>query len=120
MEALWDKLLFWKKPKKPEYGKDYTFYNIPESDYTGITILLGKYRGVTYYYGTLQVQEQMGFANLKFEYKVIDTGSYSESDLNSSSDFVKIIGDILTEILISEEAKNESYRNDNTEEFDLQ
>lgn len=119
MEALWDKLLFWKKPKPPELGKDYEFYHIEESDYTGIKLLKGKYQGITYYYGTVNIQEQGEFANLKFEYRLIDSGNYTEHQLNSDSKFVKIIGDILREILLTEEARYAD-RKDDIEEFDLQ
>lgn len=119
MVALWDKLLFWKKPKKPKLGVDYEFHYIPESDYTGIKLLKGKYSGVTYYYGTVKFEELGDYLNLKFECKIIDSGNYTEQDLNSDSKFVTIIGDILREILLEEEAKYESYRENDTEELDL-
>lgn len=119
METLWEKLLFWKKPKKPKLGIDYEFYYIEESDYTGIKLINGKYSGVTYYYGTVSFEELQGFLNLKFEYKLINCGNFTEQDLNSDSKFVIIIGDILREILLEEEAKYESYRKNDTEEFDL-
>lgn len=120
MEIFWKKMLFWKKSKKPELGIDYDFHYFINSDFTGITILTGKFRGVTYYYGKVSLLEQMEFANLKFEYKVIETGDYTEEYLNSSHEFVTMIGDILTEILISEEARHEQTRKNDSEEFDLQ
>jgi hypothetical protein len=120
MAALWDKLLFWKKSKKSRLGIDYEFYHIDETDYTGIRLLKGEYGGIIYYYGTVSFEELSDFLNIKFEYKVIDSGEYTEEHLHSDSKFVKIIGDILREILLEEEAKHESHRNNDTEEFDLQ
>jgi hypothetical protein len=117
--TLWEKLLFWKKPKKPKLDTDYEFYLIDESDYTGIRLLKGDYSGVTYYYGTVSFEELSDFLNLKFEYKVMDSGNYTEEHLHSDSKFVKIIGDILREIILTEEAKYESYRKDNFTQFDL-
>jgi len=120
MVALWEKLLFWKKPKRPKLDADYEFFYIDESDYTAIRLLNNEYAGVTYYYGTVSLQEIQDTLSVKFEYRIIDSGKYTEESLNSDSNFVKIIGDILTEILIEEEAKHESDRKDDTEEFDIQ
>jgi hypothetical protein len=107
------------KPKTPKEGVDYEFYNITNSDLTGIRLLKGSYRGVTYYYGVVKLIEQGMLANLKFEFKVIDSGTHDEDSLQSDEKFVTILGDILTELIISEKATNEQTGTDNTEKFDL-
>jgi len=122
METFWEKIQFWKnwmKPKTPKEGVDYEFYNITNSDLTGIRLLKGSYRGVTYYYGVVKLIEQGMLANLKFEFKVIDSGTHDEDSLQSDEKFVTILGDILTELIISEKATNEQTGTDNTEKFDL-
>lgn len=122
MEAFWKKILFWKnwtKPKTPKEGVDYEFYNIEESDLTGIKLLKGSYREVTYYYGTVSMKEQGALATLSFEYRILNPNNYTEEELQNDSKFVTLLGDILTEIIISESAYHEQIRKDHSEEFDL-
>jgi hypothetical protein len=122
METFWEKIQFWKrwiKPKTPKEGVDYEFYHIENSDLTGIKLLKGDYRGITYYYGTVKLIEQGALANLKFEFKVLDSGTHDEEALQTDEKFVTILGDILTELIISESAKNEQTRNEHPEEFDI-
>lgn len=122
METFWEKIQFWKnwtKPKTPKEGVDYEFYHIEESDLTGIKLLKGIYRGITYYYGTVKLIEQGALANLKFEFKVLNSGTHTEEALQSDEKFVTILGDILTELIISQSATYEQTRNNNTEESDL-
>jgi hypothetical protein len=115
MAALWEKILFWKKPKNPILNKDYQFYNLPESDLTGIRLLTGDYRGVIYLYGRVGIEEKGVVASLQFDYNVIDAGNHTKESLQSDDNFVTIIGDILRELLI-----NGQTRTIDTEEPDLQ
>ena len=122
MEAFWKKFQFWKnwtKPKTPEEGVDYEFYHIEDSDLTGIKLLKGSYREVTYYYGTVKMQDQGALATLSFEYRILKPGNHTEESLQIDDDFVKLLGDILTEIIINESAQHEQIRKDHSEEFDL-
>ncbi len=112
MAALWEKIQFWKRPKKVEYR----LQNSPLEDDTWIEITSGKYAGVIFSYGYVKIDHEIGIPKLCFSYNVIDFGNFETSDLFNNEEFVIIMGDILTEIII----ENEQTRNNNTEEFDLQ
>jgi hypothetical protein len=115
MAALWEMISFQKKPKNPILNKDYEFYNLPESDLTGIRLLTGDYRGVIYLYGRVGIEEKGVVAALQFDYNVINPGNHTIEGLQSDEEFVTIIGDILRELLI-----NGQTRTINSEESDLQ
>lgn len=100
MEALWDKIAFWKKPKKFEPGVDYEFHDFEDSDLTGIRIIQGPYAGVLYYYTGASVAEEGLGAVFKFGYQVVDSGNHTRKDLDSDENFVTMMGDILTTIIL--------------------
>jgi hypothetical protein len=106
---------FLKRNKVPKKGIDYEFYNLPESDLTGIRLLKGKYCGVIYLYGRVGIEEKGVVAALQFDYNVINPGNHTVEGLQSDDEFVTIIGDILRELLI-----NGQTRTIDTEESDLQ
>lgn len=114
MEILWESLKFWKK-KKPKQGRDYNFYNFPDSDLTGIELLKGKYRKVVFFYKQAKVYEEGEFARLNFSYEIVHSGNHSEEDLKTDQEFVTIMGDILTDLM----DKNEEIRTNDTEKLDL-
>lgn len=114
MEILWEKMLFWKKPKNPRLNKDYEFHNLVDSDLTGIRLLTGEYREVIYLYGRVGIEEKGVIASLQFDYSVIHPGNHTIESLQSDEEFVTIIGDILRELLI-----NGQTRTINPEESDL-
>ncbi len=119
--ALWQKLLFWKKPMTENVyleGVDYTFIPIQDSDLLAIKILKGEFENVTYCYGGVGVVEEGEGARLKFDYIVIDSGRYTVEDLTENENFSTMLGDILVE-MISVEGHNDSPRNNNSEEPDL-
>jgi len=115
MVTLWDKLQFWKSPKKLELNKDYEIYHYPDSDLSGIRILTGKYREVVFYYGLVKFSELGDLGRLSFESKITNTGNFTEEDLQKDDEFVTMLGDILTEMII-----NETTRDNNSEESDFQ
>ena len=110
MATLWEKLQFWKKPK-PKYKFQYR-----EGDSTWVQITTGKYAGVIYSYGTVRFVPDEGIAKLQFNYNILHSGEHDMERLKSDQEFVIIIGDILTEIIID----NEPTRTDDTQESDLQ
>ena len=114
MAALWERILFWKKPKILKLNKDYEFFDMPDSDLTGIRLLVGDYRGVIYMYGSVGIEEKGVIASLKFDYKIVNPGNHPGESLQSDDKFVTIIGDILRELLI-----NGQTRTINPEESDL-
>lgn len=102
METLWALLNPWKKPKKFKVDQDFRFYDFEESDLTGIEILTGKYAGILYYYTGAGITEEGLGARLKFGYQIVKPGQHDRKLLEDDADFVTIIGDILTEIILTE------------------
>lgn len=117
--ALWAKLYPWKKKAKYQVNEDFHFLSSEEDDsITDIGILKGKYAGVVYQYGKAKIVEEGSFARLAFDYTIINSSSFDTNDLQNDEEFVTMIGDILTEILL--EKPDEKTRNYNTEELNFQ
>jgi len=112
MVAFWKKIKFWKKPKKIEYR----FQQSPWDDATWVEITSGDYAGVIFSYGLVKLNQDSYLPQLSFDYSVLASGKHTIDSLTGNEDFVTIMGDILTEIII----ENESIRTNNTEESDLQ
>ena len=117
MEALWEKLLFWKRKKMPLEGVDYRFIDFTDSELTGIQVIKGEYAGVVYHYGKVRVKEQGEMGVLEFNYTLVNPGKHDIDLLQKDEGFVTIMGDILTEILTKQ--ANETIRKDDSEEFGL-
>lgn len=115
MVALWEKLLFWKRQKKLKLNIDYEIYNFPDSDLSGIRLLKGKYRGVIYYYGVVKFSElsSMELGRLSFEFRIVESSTFTDEQLYSDDKFVIMLGDILAEMIV-----NETTGKNNIEEFD--
>ena len=102
MATLWAKLAFWKtKPLKE--GVDFAFHVFADSDLSGIVLLKGDYAGVVYYYTNAKVTEEGMVARLKFGYQIVNSSSYSRDYLENDEKFVTILGDILTQIILTED-----------------
>lgn len=113
MAALWEKLQFWRPKKKtPEYR----LQDAPMSDATWVEITSGKYSSIIYSYGKVKFTEEFGMPKLSFGYTILHSGQYDLDTLQNDQEFVTIIGDILTEIIIN----NEPTREIHTQEPDLQ
>jgi predicted restriction endonuclease len=110
MATLWEKLQFWKK-QKLKYKFQYR-----EGDSTWVEITSGTYAGVIYSYGTVKFVPESGVAKLQFNYNILHSGEHDLEGLQNDAEFVNVMGDILTEIII----ENEPIRTNNTEEPDLQ
>ena len=116
--ALWEKLYPWKKKPKYQVNEDFHFLSSEEDDnITDIGILKGKYAGVVYQYGKAKIVEEGDFARLTFDYTIINSSSFDKKILQNDEEFVTMIGDILTEILL--EKPDEKTRNYHTEELNL-
>jgi hypothetical protein len=111
MEAFWDRIRFWNKKKTPKYK----FENF-EDAVTVIEITSGKYSGVVYTYGRVKFSDEFGMPKLSFGYNIIHPGTHTLDQLQDDQEYVTIMGDILTELII----KNESSRKNYSEESDLQ
>ena len=110
MVALWERVF--QKKKLPKYS----FQTSDNSDSTWVQITSGKYAGVIYSYGMVRFVPDFGIAKLQFNYSIVHSGEHDIEQLKNSQEFVIIIGDILTEIII----ENEPIRTNNSEESDLQ
>ena len=119
MEALWDKLQFWKKRKMLKEGVDYTFFDFDNSEITGVALLNEEFNGVIYHYNKARIVEEGEIARLQFGYTIVHPGKYDVDDLNSNEKFHIIMGDILTEIL-TKKANDEQTRTNYSEKFDSQ
>lgn len=113
MEVLWQKILFWKnpKPKTP----DYELQSSPWDDSTWVKITSGNYTGVIFSYGRVRFAREMEIGKLEFTYNIIASGNFIKEDLQNDAEYVNIMGDILTEIII----KHEPTRTNDIEEPDL-
>lgn len=107
--TLWEKI-FQKKKKLPQYR----FQQSPWDDATWVEITSGEYTGVIYSYGMVRFSLELDIPKLNFSYNIIKSGNHDEDVLKNDQDFVIIMGDILTEIIIYEQI-----RKDNTEESHL-
>ena len=117
MVALWDKITFWKKQKMPKHNIDYVLIDSDERDITGVGIKTGRFAGVLYHYGKARINEEGELARLQFSYTIISSPTIPIDDLIIDEEFHTFIGDILTDILMSNENNYEKIRNDNSEEF---
>lgn len=121
MEALWEKLQFWKmfsKTKTPKEGVDFELVNIEDTDLTAMRILSGKYKNVLYHYNGAKIVEEGVMAKLQFGYNVINPGKFSIETLTNNDEFSTLMGDILTQLILKEEVYGQTGIID-TEEFDL-
>lgn len=107
-----------KKSKVPKEGVDFKFIDFTDSELTGVMILKGDYAGVVYHYGKVKVKEQGALATLEFGYTIVNPGKHDIDLLQKDDNFVTIMGDTLTEILLKYD--NEKIRNHDSEEFDQQ
>lgn len=114
--ALWGKIMFWKKPKMPKHNVDYVLIDSDEGDITGVGIKTGKFAGVLYHYGKARINEEGELARLQFSYTIVSSPTIPIDDLIIDEEFHTFIGDILTDILMSQENRYEEIRNDDSEE----
>lgn len=111
-----------KNRKKLKLNKDYSF--IDSKPFIHFKILKGKYKGVVYHYGRLYIkslEDEEENHCLKFDLVIVDSGKFERKTLENDQNFVELVGNILTQIVI-EQAEREPYesnRENNTEEFDL-
>jgi hypothetical protein len=83
----------------------YTMVEKEDVDYYGFKIQDGEYKDVVYFYGEVSIKENMDEdqATISFKFQ-IDKGNkqYSIEELNESTEFKTLIGDILATLLDGE------------------
>jgi hypothetical protein len=110
--------------KWPVEGEDYGFVDTDGVDkVTSIRILKGKFEGVIYHYGTIEVVEEDP-PRIKFDYFLDDPGKFEFKDLQSNKKFDTMMGDILVSIfdnnILKKKELDDEAGTDDTEEFNLQ
>lgn len=106
--------------KKYKEGIDYQFIDFNDSELTGIGLLIDGYKGVLYHYHKARVVEEGEIARLQFGYTIVNPGEHDIDTLTNDEKFHTIMGDILSEILLTKQTHDEQTRTDNTQEPDLQ
>jgi hypothetical protein len=97
---------------------EYKIISMDGEDQSYVQLMAGHYRGCIYKYGKLEIPEDLKVENpltLSFDYTIIkspDIGYVEEID----DQFKELIGDILVDIITSEENKIET-RDSYNEEF---
>jgi hypothetical protein len=118
METLWEKLQFWKKKvMKYKEGEQFNFINSPDNTATAIQLLIPNYEDVVYQYHQARVVNESGIPKLQFGYTILYSGKHDIDVLNSSDEFVTIMGDVLSQLIIDKESYE--IRNNDSEEPDI-
>jgi hypothetical protein len=104
--------------KKYKEDIDYKFVDFKDSDLTGIELLTENYKGVLYHYHKARVVEEGELAKLQFGFTIVHPGEYDIDDLTKDEELHTIMGDILTELIMTNKY-NEQTRTNDTQEPDL-
>ena len=104
--------------KKYKEDIDFRFVDFKDSDLTGIELLTENYKGVLYHYHKARVVEEGKLAKLQFGFTVVHPGEYDIDDLTKDEELHTIMGDILTELIMTNKY-NEQTRTNDTQEPDL-
>ena len=121
MATLWETIQFWKKPRMLKEFKDYRLFDYETADgrqATGIEILQGEYEGVLYHYQEARMIEENGLGKLQFGYSLIHPGKHTLTELHEDANFVTIMGEILTEVLMKK-LDNEQTGKNNPQKFSV-
>lgn len=118
------KLSLKKEKEWPKESIDYEFIdNDGAEKVTSIRILKGKFEGVVYHYGKVEVVDEEP-PRIKFDYYVDDPGKFDIKDLKSNKKFDTMMGDILVSIfdnnILKKKELDDEAGTDDTEEFNLQ
>ena len=99
MAAFWTKIQFWKKNKTPKYR----FQNAPMDDATWVEITSGEFAGVVFSFGMVKFSQEIGLPKLDFSYTILYSANHIKEELERNDNFITVMGDILTDIIIKEE-----------------
>tara|TARA_Y100000592_G_scaffold21190_1_gene32614 strand:- start:610 stop:942 length:333 start_codon:yes stop_codon:yes gene_type:complete len=88
-----------------------------DQTYIGLTEAAGRYQGVIYSYGKVSVPQESqqnsdGTLPFRFEYDIVDNNGWKQEDFKE--DFFELIGDILVDIITTEEPYIDNNRTDST------
>ena len=105
--------------KKYKEGIDYQFVDFNDSELTGIGLLMEGYKGVLYHYHKARVVEEGEISRLQFGYTIVNSGEHDIDALTKDEKLHTIMGDILSEILLTKQTYDEQTRTDDTQKFNL-
>ena len=91
----------------------YVFITNKDENMQCIGIRKGKFEGVVYKYGKIDLGEETKDGNLpfRFEYDILDNNMIPREEFDDSN-FFKLLGDILVDIIDRQEDLNIGYTND--------
>lgn len=103
------------------FKEDYKEKKHDKTDTVPIELLTEDFKGVTYRYLKVTIQElEDGTAKLQFEYDILDAGPYTETKLRKIPKFSHTIGLILNtlilEVVDSPHGRTDANRESNSEE----
>ena len=101
----------------PKHNIDYVLIDNEDSTQTAVGIKTGNYAGVLYRYHTARLKEIGDYAKMTFGYTVMFSPNIPIDDLMEDTEFHNFIGEILTEILLTQ--TTDETGNYNPEEFDI-
>ena len=81
----------------------YEFLPQEEDELTQIKITTGKYAGVIYSYGKVNFIPEIEVGKLQFNFEIVDSGELDVLALHEDQNFVTIMGDILTDIILNDD-----------------
>ncbi len=119
------KLSLKKEKEWPKESIDYEFIdNDGAEKVTSIRILKGKFEGVVYHYGKVEVVDEEP-PRIKFDYYVDDPGKFDIKDLKSNKKFDTMMGDIIVSVfdnnvITKEKDIDDEAGTDDSKEFNLQ
>jgi hypothetical protein len=89
----------------PVEGEDFVFVEHEAADFYSLKLKSGDFAGVIYTYGRVSLKEEKKQVRLSFTYKIEDTMEckYSKAELESSDAFRNYIGEVLAEILSTDQ-----------------
>jgi len=102
-------------------GEDYKLVFKEGSEFYSIRMLKGEYQDVIFTFGKVALSEDKknDKATLKFDWKLEEKPETIEEDLNSSSKFQNLLGDLLTDLILeSKKFDAGKHTNDNTQDTD--
>ena len=126
-------VLFYKKKKmkllrEKEWPKEAIDYEFVDNDgtkkVTSIRILKGKFEGVVYHYGKVEVVDEEP-PRIKFDYYIDNPGKFDFKDLKSNKKFDTMMGDIIVSVfdnnvITQEKDIDDEAGTDDSKEFNLQ
>lgn len=83
-------------------------YNFEDAPVTAIGLLMDEYKGVLYHYHKARVVEEGEGAKLQFGYTILQSGQHDIDNLMKDDNFVEIMGDILSDIIVAQQQLEQS------------